>query len=689
MQDNSLFGRRPLAAFIAICGKLPFTQDELGEMLRKNIIVPSDMMTASVESSTPELQVLMVKYNPSNYWRYVPEVMSNRPGFIVPDEVIEYIFSEPGRRNLTHYCQYLTYVLLRPEFNAMFKESQRRKLIKQCCALLNDERQGIIGESDSGERLLRDLALNAPAFKISKVISLRNVIKELPDRLIRLSDPEQKLPNDIIDRSEEILTPDIVVAALKKITSRGTENVLKAFIGIANNQDIMPTMTTDMVDSVAEAGKDMSCPSALIYKFLVAANLSDPAYFSYIIKLFGLEHVDAKYVDALYDEIRAQHISLQNVLNLLARSSDDADMNHFSELHNACEQVYSLLRERITSNPTAELHDIYNVPKIAEKMGAFEPEFINKMFEIGAIDIRELSYIYSAHPEIVNDELILHIVNDNARNSIAILGAVSGGGIHSMFEDKLNEILGSGKALALDILEPLFAESDVSTRGKLALYLLRLKDNYPSYDIPVEITNEYMDSFRYVISNSRTNGKRWKEYLGIGIDYRSGVFTNVVDGVEYDTVVFPSLHIEWMAEDLHSHSRATKTHYIQTRSGTTILYPYDELETCIPKGWRLPTANDFMTLENILGKHGGARAMCAVNFDGTDVCGLHIAPTGMYHAKTGEVINRSEAYYWTLQDDFDPDLEINTTCVKITPESIKEGTSFTENMLAVRCVRDI
>ena len=693
--DDSIFGNRPLAAMVAICGgKFPFSEDEVKILLERGITNPREMMTTSPATCTPEMQVLMVKYYTKGdsfaYWRIVPSQMANRPSFVVPDAVVEYVLDDGSDENKLGYVNYVKSVLTD---GAPVERSQRNKVIRQCGALLNHQRQDNLYEfNENAADFISNIALHVKDFSVSPVIRNANILKELPGLLIKLYDGDD-LPQDLIDNRETLLTPKVLQKSLSFILGNyGAVHYINALIGIAKKHEYMPELTTDIVDSsIALALPLLNEPgrTVLSEKLNLAYRVTDTGEQVFCNKAFGFNSITKEMVISDIDHWFGNDAAIEDTMALFSRTIEYAKERNYSMLSDVCGAIGDVIHAYIVANP-----DKYDWPSLycGEAKSAFTAlglasgDVIDALHGAGQLTAGVVGQIYTISPESMPDDRIIAVLNSgDVTTVINSMNIVNDADSSDEFISKISSLAAAGQLFGTEPIMRAFEGTAPRTAARLAQAILRFKDMVPEYSIPQEAIDSHVDAFKFCISNASSNrAKKWKEYLGIGIEYRAGTFVNYNDGVQYDTVIFPSSKVEWMAGDLKGKGDNSNGTY-----GTQSLFTYEQAVALTPKGWRLPTMEDFNVLDAVATNIGGTGALCTGSMGGTDVCGLHISATGVRHGSTKKMLHMGEAYFWLASDDFDPDIDIEAPCAKVTPGGIQDGNSMADNGLGVRYVRDL
>lgn len=196
----------------------------------------------------------------------------------------------------------------------------------------------------------------------------------------------------------------------------------------------------------------------------------------------------------------------------------------------------------------------------------------------------------------------------------------------------------------------------------------------------------------------------------------TGEFVDERNGMTYTWVRIGSL--EWMTSNL----KYGTPYYERTYSGVAItpkdwyvdteldfqengnLYEWEEIDTIAPAGWRVATDEDWKNLEMALGmseKEADMEGWRGENVSilmrqGEEGLGLNLVfsgnavPEGSYYTMLKNL--DKDGYYWTSTEKEDDGLEEVTVYFRriFKPlTTVYRGTASTEQLMRVRCVRDI
>lgn len=189
-----------------------------------------------------------------------------------------------------------------------------------------------------------------------------------------------------------------------------------------------------------------------------------------------------------------------------------------------------------------------------------------------------------------------------------------------------------------------------------------------------------------------------------------GTFTDVRDGNEYHYVRIGNL--DWMTENSRydTGDDGTRTVYAtmqipgdygMTTDAQTIarygyLYTYEGAQQAAPDGWRIPTDEDWKTLEKALGMSN--KAADALEWRGNgqgvilhDASGLNMPYAGFYDAESTSFSSKyyyinAMGYYWSSTSPSEG-LGFMRKII-YNSNQVYRYTTSTKNMLSVRFVRD-
>ncbi|WP_405335649.1 FISUMP domain-containing protein [Fibrobacter sp.] len=193
-----------------------------------------------------------------------------------------------------------------------------------------------------------------------------------------------------------------------------------------------------------------------------------------------------------------------------------------------------------------------------------------------------------------------------------------------------------------------------------------------------------------------------KKFLSgeIVVNYKS-IFGNEQTSFSYKSCVIGDK--EWFAENLninegfYYNSLFYKTEYgpigkdgVNEKFGR--LYTWEEAKNNAPKGWRLPTKEDFDDLDHYIKAHNaesGTALKAASQWhgsadDGSDLFGFCAYPTAR-----GSQNGESQAWFWTASPTGNQDYPHYCVSLSANTNSLESGSKATDNYCAaVRYVRD-
>jgi len=184
-------------------------------------------------------------------------------------------------------------------------------------------------------------------------------------------------------------------------------------------------------------------------------------------------------------------------------------------------------------------------------------------------------------------------------------------------------------------------------------------------------------------------------------------FTDPRDGQPYKTISFKNAQtgtaITWMAQNLNYKTAGSYAYYEKERNRAVygLLYTWEAAKKACPKGWHLPTDEEWSMLVNQFGgKEKAAKALKSTDGwqdagNGTNSSGFNALPGGLrkpdgsYNNVGGlgfwwtSTLTRNTGTAWEWNMHFGPPLYINSNAYKVF-----RFDANVSGALSVRCVKD-
>jgi len=180
---------------------------------------------------------------------------------------------------------------------------------------------------------------------------------------------------------------------------------------------------------------------------------------------------------------------------------------------------------------------------------------------------------------------------------------------------------------------------------------------------------------------------------------QQGTFTDSRDKKKYKTVKIGKQ--TWMAENLNFNAKGSKC-YIDTPSNCQKygrLYDWETAKAVCPKGWHLPSKNEYEVLYKFVGGEEVAGKKLRANRDwndggnGTDEFGFSALPGGACAPDGGCEEAGDRTWWWSNSERFDDEYDSDSynaydLGMGYDNETVYWGTSPKSILYSVRCVKD-